>query len=220
MKRSIWNEEEVAQLKRRYADEPTEAIASSMGLTRTQVYSKAAALGLHKSEAFLRSPASGRLMRGDGRGQGTRFRKGSEPWNKDQQGLDIGGVATRFKAGRRPQDAHNYRPIGSLRVNADGYLERKVTDDQAICSTRRWVAVHRLVWEESNGPVPTGHAVVFRPGRRTTEIEKITRDALELVTRRQLLERNSRHNRYPPEINRLIELKGRLVRQINKRAKA
>ena len=83
---------------------------------------------------------------------------------------------------------------------------------------RRWVAVHRLVWEAAHGPVPDGHVVVFLPGKRTAELDGITLDVVELVTRRELMRRNSVHQ-MPKELVELVRLRGVLTRQINTKAK-
>jgi len=107
-----------------------------------------------------------------------------------------------------------YRPIGSLRVTVDGYLQQKVNDD--LPPQRRWKAVHTLVWEEAHGPVPKGHVVVFIPGTHTTDIGHITLDRLELVTRAELMRRNSYHTRYPKELGLVIQMKGQLTRRIRR----
>ena len=60
---------------------------------------------------------------------------------------------------------------------------------------------------------------MFRPGRASTDEARIALDALELVSRAELMRRNSRHARYPPEVNQLIQLKGALNRKINARSK-
>ena len=122
---------------------------------------------------------------------------------------------TQFKP-RAPHESRNYRPIGSLRVSREGYLERKVSDDHPV-PARRWVGVHRLVWEQAHGPVPPGHAVVFKPGRRTTVEAEITLDRLECITRADLMRRNSYHTNLPPEVARLVQLRGVLNRKINNR---
>jgi len=69
------------------------------------------------------------------------------------------------------------------------------------------------MWEAQNGPVPRGHIVVFKDGNR----ENLVLDNFELVTRQELMRRNSYHTRYPREIGLVIQLKGALQRQINKR---
>lgn len=143
-----------------------------------------------------------------------RFHKGHTSWNKGMKGWNSGGrsAETRFKPGQLP---HTWKPIGTYRVNADGYLDRKVSDTGY--PPRDWVAVHRLVWAEAHGPIPAGHSVTFKPGRRTTELERITPDALELVSRQELMRRNSVHSRLPPELARLVQLRGALIRKIRNR---
>jgi hypothetical protein len=222
--RAHWTAAELDVLVARYADTRTADLAAELGHTETAVYQRAYKLGLKKSEAFLASENSGRIQRGkqDPGMRASQFKPGLVPWNKGTKGAMgpmEGCKATWFKSGRPASEARNYQPVGSTRVSEDGYLQRKVTDDPALAPVRRWVAVHRLVWEAANGPIPPGHAVAFKPGRKTTDIDAITVDALELVSRGELMRRNSRHTQYPPEVNRLIQLRGALTRQINKRTK-
>lgn len=112
---------------------------------------------------------------------------------------------------------YNYLAIGTERVSADGYLERKVSDDP---KKRRWVGVHRLVWETAMGVIPNGMAVVFREGCRSVRVDKITPDRLELVTRQELMRRNNYYRTFPREVAELIQLKGVLNRKINSRSQA
>lgn len=216
-----WTQDEIDVLTAAYPDTPTAAISASLGRTDQQVYAKAAALGLKKSAAYLAGPHACRLRRGDNTGAAHRFTPGQQPWNAGLKGWQAGGrsVDTRFKPGRTPQEAHNYLPVGSLRLSKDGYLERKVTDDPRLYPARRWVALHRLVWEATHGPVPAGHIVVFKPGLKTTVEAEVTLDRLECISRVEHMARNTYHQ-YPKEIAQAIQLKGALTRQINRRSKA
>lgn len=146
------------------------------------------------------------------------FSRGSQPWNKGRKGYDPGGRSrqTRFKEGHRGgRAAELHQPIGAERISKDGYLERKTNEGMPL--QRRWEAVHRIVWREANGPIPPGHAVVFKAGKHTADPALLTQDRLELVSRAELMRRNSRHTRYPPEVNQLMQLKGALNRKINRR---
>lgn len=217
---SKWTPSEVALLVRDFPNMRTDDLAKALGRKYSPVAQKAAKLGLRKSAEYLAGPDAHRF---DGlKGMGTRLKPGNVPWNKGRPGTT--GVqeackATQFKPGRPASDAWNYRPIGSTRINAEGVLEKKVTDDQNIKPALRWVPVHRLVWEASNGPVPDGCIVVFRPGQHTTDEAAITADRIEILTRRENMLRNSVHTKYPPELARLIQLRGALSRQINKQTK-
>lgn len=89
-------------------------------------------------------------------GMDTRFKKGTVPPNKGkkmsaEQYEKCKG--TMFKKGHGPQ---NYRPVGSERINVDGYIEIKVKDPGT------WKLKHRVIWEEHNGEIPQGEIVIFR----------------------------------------------------------
>lgn len=209
-------------MRRLYPDIDTGKLAARLERTVISIYQRAQIAGIKKSAAYdARKKAAERVRLRDS-GIGHRFMKGHVPANA---GLRRPGFApgrmreTQFKKGRQPSEARNYRPIGTLRISRDGLLERKVTDDTSVYPARRWIGVHRLVWSEANGPIPAGFAVVFKPGSATTELAKITIASIELVTRAELMRRNSYHTNYPKPIKRLIQLRGALQRSINNRAK-
>lgn len=216
-----WRPAELELLRRGYPNLPTRHLALALGRPIERVYAKATRMGLAKSEAFMATDKSGRIFKGGTLGQATQFKPGHASWNKGIKGST--GVhpacrRTQFKPGTlNGRAVQLVLPIGAHRVNADGYLDRKVSD-QPGPQNLRWRPVHRLVWEAAHGPIPPGHAVVFRPGRFSTDPERITPDALELITRRELMLRNTVH-RYGPEVAAVAQLRGALNRQINRKAK-
>ena len=220
MTRRLWTDTEIKVLKRFYADMPAAAIAAALSRPVTQIYGKAKKLGLAKSEAFLNGPHSGRLTDGTV-GVSGRFQPGIVPWNKGKPGsagFHPNSRRTQFKKGEmRGAAQHNYVPIGTTRISKDGYLEIKANDDHPV-PVRRWVAVHRVVWEAEHGPISKGHIVCFRPGMRTAVLEEITVDRLECMTQADNMRRNSLHN-YPKEIAQAIQLRGALNRRINREQK-
>lgn len=218
MPRRPWSAAEFELLRLHYAASRTEDIARALGRTVVSVYGMAKKLGLNKAEEYL-ATSGGRL---DGViGSECRFRKGHAPWNKGVKGSTghhPNSVRTQFRKGEMHGAArHNYVPIGTERISEDGYLERKVTDDHPV-PARRWVAVHRLVWEAANGPIPSGYVVCFLPGQKTNDRERITVDILELVSRGELAQRNHPRNR-DPELAELVQLKGAITRQVNRIAR-
>lgn len=220
MQKIEWTPERVEQLRTLYPDNTAQIVGEIMGLRTRQIYNKVTQLGLTKSLAFWESDKSGRAARGRHNPAiaSTQFKAGQKSWNSGKKGWTAGGrsAETRFQKGQmRGAAQHNYRPIGSLRTTAGGYLERKVSDDPTIYPARRWVAVHRLVWEKENGPVPDGHVVVFKPGMATTDPEQITLDKVDCITRAENMRRNSPRTR-DPEMAGLYQLKGAINRQLNR----
>lgn len=212
-RRVFWTEAEIELLRREYPDTPTEALAVFLGVDVKRVHAKAGRLGLKKSPAFFAAGYGGRLDPGQRVSPATEFKPGQPSHNKGlrRPGYAAGRMAqTQYTPGSRP---HNWVPVGSVRINSDGYLDCKVSDTGH--PPRDWLAVHRLVWIAAHGPVPAGHVVVFKPGKRTTDAVAITPDVLELVTRRELLRRNSIHN-LPGELVETIRLVGAIRRRINR----
>jgi len=212
-----WATASVTTLRNLYPHHASDVVAKVIGCGIKAVYQKAHSLGLHKTPAFLSSQSAGRIQRGKQHPSmvANRFKPGMTPWNKGKA-FDSGGNshATRFKPGRPPSEARNYQPIGSLRTSKDGYLERKLNDTHPV-PVRRWVAVHRLVWEAANGPIPDGWIVVFRPGMRTAAEADITDDKLECISRAEHAQRNHPRSK-SPELARLVQLKGAITRQVNR----
>jgi DNA-binding CsgD family transcriptional regulator len=209
-----WTRKERATLRRMYEHSRTEEIAKVLGVTPAQIWREARRLNLRKDVEVIREMARERSARPDHGGAAHRFKKGQIPPNKGlrRPGYAPGRMATtQFKKGNRPQ---TWMPIGSTRFSKDGYLQRKVADTGY--PPRDWVAVHNLLWIEKHGPIPPGHAVAFRDGNKGNIVD----DNLELVSRAELMRRNSIHNRYPKEVVNTIMLLGAVKRRLRERANA
>ncbi len=69
--------------------------------------------------------------------------------------------------------AHNKVPVGT-EVFRDGYMLVKVKDGPDLDQWDRWVAKHRLVWEQAHGPIPEGMMVIFLDGNtRNCELSNL-----------------------------------------------
>lgn len=106
----------------------------------------------------------------------TQFKKGHVPFNKGKKGVG-GWEPTQFKKGNKPA---NWVPIGTERLSKDGYIEVKIADGKL---NKNWRGKHIVIWEETNGPLPKGHAVIFGDGNS----RNFDPNNLILVSRKQLL---------------------------------
>lgn len=113
---------------------------------------------------------------------GGRFKKGHVPNNKGKH-MTLEQYRkckrTMFKKGNIP---FNYKPIGSERIDRDGYTYIKVAEPN------KWKLKHRVLWENNNGPIPEKHKLIFADGDR----QNICLENLILVSYTELLIMNKR----------------------------
>lgn len=205
-----WTKAERKELRKRFPNEPSKAIAESMGRSASSIHNHAFLMGLKKSRAYMESPAPHQGGKTPAAIQ-NQFRPGHKAWNKGLKGWMSGGrsASTRFKKGQKPSHT---QPIGSIKIDTEGYSRTKVSSSRK--RTLRWKLTHVLLWEKHRGKVPRGKIVVFKNRSRAD----IRLGNLEVITLRENMERNSVQN-YPTPIRKLIQLSGVLSRAINKRKK-
>jgi hypothetical protein len=218
-KRRYWTPAEEQALSLHYATTRIEVLASMFNRDPRRVLAKANAMGLYKSRELIAEIAREKSAAPGHGGQLHQFKSGNAPWNKGRNYVAGGRSAeTRFKPGNKPP---TWVPVGSYRVvdqkNGGPELQVKVNDEPGP-NSGRWRPMARHVWEQAHGPVPADHIVVFKPGRRSTRPEDVTLDAVELITRQELMRRNTVHN-LPPVFAELARMRGSLHRAINSRKK-
>lgn len=208
--RHYFTEEERELLRREYAATSSAELAKRIGCPINSIYLQAAKLGLKKDITYIAEMARVRIMDPNHKGRLYRFKPGQVPTNKCKKQIEFMSAegiertkATRFQKGSVPP---NYRPVGSERVNADGYVEVKVQE-----GISGWRLKHRVVWEQANGPIPKGHNIQFRDRNRLN----CTLENLYIISRSDQLRGQSIYN-YPPELRDMIRLKGRVKREIKK----
>ena len=112
-------------------------------------------------------------------------------------------VATQFKKGNVPV---TYVPIGSLRLNPDGYVYIKIREAPGM---HGWRGFHIVLWEDEHGSIPKGHCLRFKDGDKFN----IDIDNLALLSRHDNLMINSIHN-LPEPLRNTINALGVLKRKI------
>lgn len=108
---------------------------------------------------------------------------------------------TMFKKGRKP---HNHKPIGSKRINKDGYSEIKIKEPN------KWELEHRLIWKKHKGKIPKRHLVIFLDGDKS----HLDIDNLALIDQKINLTLNKNNLRF--ESKELTESGVALAKIINK----
>ena len=131
------------------------------------------------------------------------FKKGHVPYNKGKKmPIEIYEKcnSTMFKKGQMPV---NYRPVGSERINVDGYIEVKIKEPST------WKLKHIVVYEEQYGKIPKGHVVIFLNGNKLdtdiSNLKLIKRSELLIMNRNGLISDNSEVTMVSTNLARLID---------------
>jgi len=193
MSRELWNEQEIAVLVEHYPHRSTKDVAELLNRTVKQCYCKANLMKLHKTSDYLATDFSGRIRNSN---IGKQFPKGNIPWNKGMKGLQIGGEQTQFKKGTIPP---NHRPVGSTRIDEEGYTSIKIAEP------RKWVLLHRHLYELEHGKINRNEVIVFRDKNRSN----FDINNLEKISMSENMERN-RITKYPIEIQETIKALNKL----------
>lgn len=211
-----WSAEDDARFLELYPNLPTAEVAKQLGRSVRSVYTRSDTLDVRKSAEYLASPAAFRWRRDYHMGWEHRFKKGHATHNK---GKKLGAAwvrgrmaETQFKKG---SVSANHVPVGTIVKDVEGYLHKKIAEGNGGHGNPKvWGFVHRMVWEEANGPIPAGHVIRFKDENK----ENCALENLKLLSRRENMALNTVH-RLPKELAELIQLKGALNRQIRKREK-
>ena len=190
-------------LRKLYPNNYTQWVAQEMGRSVSSIVGMAGVLGLHKSEPFRKIEMKRQADRLRIIGEPSRYQKGREPENKGKKmprEVYAKVAPYMFKKGN---ESKNKALVGTTRTSKDGYLEMKVADPN------RWQALHRMMWEDTFGPIPKGGVVRFRTA------DKYNYDPinLELITRKEHMLRNS-IARFPQELKQVIKLTHKLKRKV------
>lgn len=90
-------------------------------------------------------------------GRTGRYEPGTKPHNTGTKGVMKANSGS-FRKGNKPQ---TWVPVGTIaETSRDRYYKLKIAEPN------KWVMLHRHIWEQHNGPIPTGHIVTFKDGNR------------------------------------------------------
>ena len=198
-----YSQELIDKICQDYPHYYTKDLAVKYGVSTRMIDNLSSKYNLHKSPEHRAKMLAETYRNLEESGKHYRYQKGHVSWNKGKY-MRL-SERTEFKKGQKP---HNYRPVGSERITTDGYLERKIADP------KKWKAVHHIVWEEVNGPIPPRHKLIFSDGNKLN----VSLDNLLLVTYEEAMLRNTIH-RYPTEIVQAIKTISKLKKTIKNHGK-
>jgi hypothetical protein len=140
------------------------------------------------------------------------YRKGKAPFNKGKklkEWMSKKGIKAikknQFKKNQLPWNTNKPGDIVVWEKNGCKVLMLYLNPTNRI-------PLQRYIWQQSNGPIPKGFNVIHKD----RNVFNCNIDNLELISNADLMLRNSAL-RYGPEIFKIIQLRGALNRQINKR---
>jgi len=159
-----FTEEQISYLRIHYAKTQNKDLAEKIGCSLDTIENKGFALGLKKDKDFVLKMARENMDRISESGKAYRFQKGQSPVNKGKKQTDYMSKeaiertkSTRFKKGNTPPNAV---PVGYERLDKDGYICVKVE------GLPKLILKHRHIWEQHNGPIPSGNNIQFKDGNR------------------------------------------------------
>jgi hypothetical protein len=206
---------QVVEILRLYPDHSSSEIAGLFGVAVSKIYMTAKRYGVKKSPTFLASPLSGRIQKGECRSPDTQLKKGHVPFTKGKKQSDYckgksleRNMATRWKKGNKPCNT-KFDGAVTVRhfwtVSPGGVIPYKMIR----ISEGKWESLHRYLWEQANGKIPSGYNVVFKDGNTLNCVI----ENLECISNAELMRKNS-YRQYPRELQELIETRNKLVKTI------
>ena len=136
------------------------------------------------------------------------YRKGKEPWNKGKtmpEETKAKVKKTWFKKGQIPK---NHRPVGSTRIDRDGYKLIKIAEPN------KWIVYSRYVYEKAHGEkLKKNEAIIFADGNKLN----FDIDNLVKVSRANLLYLNNNKLIFDdPELTKTGVNVSKVAEKINK----
>lgn len=155
--------------------ELSEEVSNKFGIIITPDNMQNLKSNIRRRENFIFEPA---------RNDGCK-KKGYEPFNKGLKWDDYLTKEQQEKAKiscfKKGNISSNNVPIGTERIDKNGYIEIKVKDG---CLNNNWQRKHRYIYEQHYGLIPKGHKIIFADGnKRNFDINNLilVSDSEELI---------------------------------------
>lgn len=177
---------QIEKIKTEYLSTPVKRLANELGISFGRVMNF-----LNKNKLTIPKEVI------EQRKKESQRKKGDVSWNKGRKQTDYMSAeaiertkSTRFKKGNLPHNAKQSDGIIVSRRDKSGRVYKYIR-----IGLGKWELLHRHIWEQANGAIPHGFAVVFKDGNT----ENVVLSNLEMISLTENMLRNSKHN-YPAEI--------------------
>jgi hypothetical protein len=212
-KRKLWTAADDWMLRAYYPHIRTQALALRLDHAYSSTSTRARLLGVRKSSDFMAAMLRECGMQALQSGAATRFQRGIVPVNKGlrRPGYSIGRGRMRETQFTKGHVSLNTMPLWSFRW-VDGYIMLK-TGAKHAPPNDGWEYVHKLIWEQANGPLPkwTEARLWWKDGDHANN----SLSNLKLVIGRDHVARTTIHT-LPAPLKAVILLKGALKRRIRR----
>lgn len=143
-----------------------------------------------------------------------RFQKGNPPRNKGKKMTAEQYEKLRRTMFKKGQIPHNKKPVGSTRLNVEGYIEIKVAEPN------KYVLEQRYVWEQAHGPIPKNYVLLHRNGvkhdNRLENLMLLSKSELIRLNQSGLYSDNQEINEVAINLAKLSSLIGQRKRRFKK----
>jgi len=146
-----FTEEQELQIKTEYLDKPVKRLARELGTGNGRIMRFLKKNDLEIPKELIEQ-----------RKKDSQLKKGRVPYTKGLKQCEFMTAEaiertkkTRFKKGNIP---HNTKKDGAIAIRKDknGYSYKRIR-----ISLNNWKTLHRVIWEEANGPIPDDHIIIF-----------------------------------------------------------
>ena len=100
--------------------------------------------------------------------------------------------------------------VGDIVKRSDGYFLIKVSNDKTIPKYKRWILLHRYVWEQHHGKIPSGKVVIFKDSNKEncdiSNLLLVDKGVSSIMARCSLYSEDSSLTEYGVNVSKLINL--------------
>lgn len=132
------------------------------------------------------------------------YKKGDEPWNKGREMSDEVREKVKGTWLKKGQIPKNHKPVGSTRIDRDGYKLIKIAEPN------KWALYHRHLYEKAHGEkLKKNEAVIFADGDKSNfdidNLVKVSRANLLYINKNKMIFDDSELTKTGVNVSKVVE---------------